>query len=133
MLFKIHVLLEVGYFARSIIFWCNCFYIQYQRVREVYLHTSIGIFFHTMFYSINTLLWSIVSTVLDSFIPRLYVRYEKGPALNLPIPPLLVHYLLLRPCVWVNVQYFLYLIELSKGIKNNKKVKKIRAIRWLDE
>ena len=71
--------------------------------------------------------------VLDSFIPRLYVRYEKGPALNLPIPPLLVHYLLLRPCVWVNVQYFLNLIELSKGIKNNKKVKKIRAIRWLDE
>ena len=64
-----------------------------------------------------------------TFVRAIWKRSRFEPA----NPPLLVHYLLLRPCVWVNVQYFLYLIELSKGIKNNKKVKKIRAIRWLDE
>ena len=54
------------------------------RYKRDYLHTNIDILLYIMFCTINTM------KDINPFVPRSYLRYKKGPDLNLlsPLPPI---------------------------------------------
>ena len=77
------------------------------RYKRDYLHTNIDILLYIMFCTINTM------KDINSFVPRSYLRYKKGPDLNLlpPFPPF--HYLQLRPWLIVIIRSKLSLLHVQ--------------------
>ena len=75
------------------------------RYKRDYLHANIDILLYIMFCTINTM------KDINSLVPRSYLRYKKGPDLNLlpSFPPF--HYLQLRPWLIVIIRSKLSLLH----------------------
>ena len=103
---KYYYIIERGYFIyRLIILFISTLsfllflYTVSQRYMRDYLHAIINIWFYIMFYIINTM------KNLHSFIPGSYLRYKKGPGLNLASQSTICSY---TPSVFI-YKYIAYL------------------------